>query len=138
MDVEEKTTETTYGPSGEVTSTTTTIVNGGGSSANVPLEIPTDCAFMPTVCRFIDWFTEPDPETSQPVDFTQLIDTVDIEKDFTVGASTAACPAPFVVNLSWVPSVEVSLQPFCDLADLLRPVLLAIASLFSGMIILRT
>lgn len=138
VDVEEKTTETTYGPSGEVVGTTTTIINGSGSPANAPPETPTDCDFMPTVCRFIDWFTEPDPETTQPVDFTELIDTVDIEKDFTVGSSTAACPAPFVVNLSWVPSVEVSLQPFCDLADFLRPLLLAIASILSGMIILRT
>lgn len=138
VDVEEKTSETTYGPSGEVTSTTTTIVKGAGSSANVPPETPTDCDFMPTVCRFIDWFTEPDTETQQDVDFAQLIDTVDIDKTYTVGSGTAACPQPFTVNLSWVPSVEVSIQPFCDLADLLRPLLLAIASILSGMIILRT
>lgn len=138
ISVSEKTTETTYDETGAVSDV---IVSGGtssGSSANNPPEVPTDCDFMPTVCRFIDWFTEPDPELSQDADFGQLIDTVDIERDFSVGSSTASCPSPFVINLSWVPSVEVSLQPFCDFADLLRPVLLALAYLVSGAIILRT
>lgn len=138
ISVDERTTETTYSSTGEPTGTTTTTSSSSGSSANNPPEVPTDCDFMPTVCRFIDWFTEPDPELSQDADFSQLIDDVDIERDFSVGSSTASCPAPFVINLSWVPSVEVSLQPFCDFADLLRPVLLALAYLVSGAIILRT
>lgn len=138
VSVDETTTETTYSLTGEPTGTTTTTTTGSGSSANVEIEIPTDCDFMPTVCRFIDWFTEPDPELSQEPDFTQLIDVIDIERDFQVGTSTAACPAPFQISLSWVPSVEVSLQPFCDLADLLRPFLLSLCFLYSGMIILRT
>lgn len=138
VNVKEKDTETTYGPSGEVIGTTTTTVNNTGSSANVPPEYPTDCEFMPTVCRFIDWFTEPDPEQGTEPDFSQLIDTIDIEREFTVGSTTAACPAPFHISLAWVPSVEVSLQPFCDLADLLRPFLLSLCFLYSGMIVLRT
>lgn len=138
VDVEETTTETTYGPSGEVISTTITNNNSSGSPANNDIEIPTDCDFMPTVCRFIDWFTEPDPELSNEPDFNQLIDTIDIEREFTVGSITASCPAPFQISLAWVPSVEVSLQPFCDLADLLRPFLLSLCFLYSGMIILRT
>lgn len=138
VDVEETTTETTYGPSGEVIGTTTTTTSGSGSPANNEIEIPTDCDFMPTVCRFIDWFTEPDSEIDSDPDFTQLIDTIDIEREFQVGSSTAACPAPFQISLAWVPSVEVSLQPFCDLADLLRPFLLSLCFLYSGMIILRT
>lgn len=138
VNVREQTTETTYSPTGEPIGEKKTIVLGSGSPANNPPETPTDCDFMPTVCMFLDWFTEPDAEIQQDVDFGQLIDTVDIDKTYTVGSSTAACPQPFTVNLSWVPTVEVSIQPFCDLADLLRPLLLAIASILSGMIILRT
>lgn len=138
ISVNERTVETTYSSTGEPTGTTTTTSSSSGSPANNPPEIPTDCDFMPTVCRFIDWFTEPDSELAQDADFSQLIDDVDIERDFSVGSSTASCPAPFVIPLKWVPSVEVSLQPFCDFADLLRPVLLALAYLVSGAIILRT
>lgn len=138
ISVSEKTTETTYDETGAVSDVTVSGGTSSGSSANNPPEIPTDCDFMPTVCRFIDWFTEPDPELSQDPDFGQLIDDVDIERDFSVGSSMASCPAPFVIPLKWVPSVEVSLQPFCDFADLLRPVLLALAYLVSGAIILRT
>lgn len=138
VSVDETTTETTYSETGQPTGTTTTTTTGSGSPANNEIEIPTDCDFMPTVCRFIDWFTEPDPELSQEPDFTQLIDVIEIEREFQVGTSTAACPAPFQIRLAWVPSVEVSLQPFCDLADLLRPLLLSLCFLYSGMIILRT
>lgn len=144
VSVDETTSETTYSETGQATGTTTTITTstgtggGGGQPPSNEIEIPTDCDFMPTVCRFLEWFQEPDPETSQDIDFTQLIDTIDIEREFQVGSSTAACPAPFQISLAWVPSVEVSLQPFCDLADLLRPFLLSLCFLYSGMIILRT
>lgn len=138
VNVQERIIDTTYSPTGEPISTDITTSNGAGSSANLPPEPPTDCDFMPTVCRFIDWFTEPDPDQGTEPDFSQLIDTVDIERDYNVGSSTASCPAPFHISLAWVPSVEVSLQPFCDLADMLRPLLLSLCFLFSGMIILRT
>lgn len=140
ISVDEKTTETTYSDTGQPTGTTTetTTTTGGGQPPGNDIENPTDCDFMPTVCRFLEWFQEPDPELSQEPDFSQLIDDIEIERDFQVGTSTASCPAPFQISLSWVPSVEVSLQPFCDLADLLRPFLLSLCFLYSGMIVLRT
>lgn len=138
IDVNETETTTHYGPNGEITGSTTTTTVISGSSATADIEVPTDCDFMPTVCRFIDWFTQSDPELSQEPDLSQLIDTVDIERDYSVGSSSASCPAPLTIDLKIVPSVQVSLQSFCDFADLLRPFLLTLCFLFSGMIILRT
>lgn len=138
ISVNERTTETTYSSTGEPTGTTTTTSSSSGSSANNEIEIPTDCDFMPTVCRFIYWFTEPDPELSQEPDLQSLRQDLDPDRSFTVGTSTASCPAPFQISLSMFPSVEVSLQPLCDLVDLLRPLFLAFSFYISARIVLRT
>lgn len=136
VDVQESTIQITYSPTGDVTNTTTTVTNISGSSATPNVEVPTDCNFMPTVCRFIEWFTAPDP--AEEPDLSKLISDIEIERDFSVGSETASCPAPFKIPLSWFGEVEVSLDPFCNLADALRPLLLALAFVYSGLLILRT
>lgn len=119
--------------SNETTSITSGRGGGGGGSAG-----PIDCDFMPTVCRFINWFTEPDPELSQEPDLKQLMETFDPdESSYDFGPDTMACPEPYTIAFSLLPSVEVSLQPICDVVDRVRPLVLALAYIFSGILLVR-
>lgn len=122
----------------ETTTSTSKALSSSSASSDATFDIPTDCEFMPTVCRFLSWFQEPDPELANEPDLKALRHDLEPERNFTVGTSTAGCPAPIQINLAMFPSVEVSLQPLCDFVDLLRPLLLAFAFYFAGRIVLRT
>lgn len=144
IEVKDQQTEISYdaqgNPTGSSTSTTVTppsVSTGGGGSTSI--DVPTDCDFMPTVCRFIDWFTESDtqPDPDQEIrDMVQIYE--DGGRDVIVGPDSGACPLPRTIELSLVPSVEFSFQPFCDLATAVRFWLLAIAAFSSAYMTVRS
>lgn len=132
IEVKDEQTEISYdeqgNPTGSNTSTSILTPSPGGSPSSPDINIPTDCDFMPTVCRFIDWFTEPDPLPDPDDSIRDLVQVYeDGGRQVEVGPSMGSCPPPRVVALSFVPAVEVSFQPFCDLAAAVRYWLLAIA-----------
>lgn len=130
----------TYNEHGELTgiSTASSTAPAGGGGGEPP-EPPTDCAFMPTVCAFLAWFQDPDPELNNEPDYSAIRDDIEPgDPDFQVGASTAGCPPPIQISFSMFPSTEVSLQPLCDFVDLLRPLVLMLAFFASASIVLRS
>lgn len=130
---------------GVLTGTTTTettqpsvgvgVVGGGGQAPTV--EIPTDCDFHPTLCKWLDW-TKEEPE--QPDDnLSNLLKEVPIaSKTFTISGGAAACPAPLVLNLSQFGSREVSYQPLCDLASTMKFLYLALMSFAAAVLLHRS
>lgn len=124
----------------ESTSTTSSGVatDGASNAGKLEVDIPTDCDFMPTVCAFLDWFKADDDELSIDPDFSGLIDTFEPDTDSVqIGDETASCPEPYTVSFSMIPDVQVSFEPFCSLADKMRPFLLALAYFFSAGFLLR-
>lgn len=143
-----------YGPTTITTTTTTTTNNysngehtgtetitetpspdpipdtGGGGS--IDLDIPTDCEFMPTICAFIDWFKEPVPmpEPDLPV----VVDH-DFEREYEMNL-TGECPPPYTVETQLFGTLSISWQPFCDLASLIKPLVVGSAFLLSAFITL--
>lgn len=143
IEVRDQQTETNYdeqgNPTGSSTSTGTMTPNPGGSASSPDIVIPTDCDFMPTVCRFIDWFTEPDTQPDPDQEIRDLVQVYeDGGREVTVGPDSGSCPAPRIIELSLVPSVEFSFQPFCDLATAVRFWLLAIASFGAAYMTVRS
>lgn len=127
------TTTTTY-QNGTVTSTSTTTTNNTQNS-NVTItppttETPTDCAFMPTVCAFIDWVKQ--PFTEQAPDFSDLIDDQDFSESITISGN-ATCPAPTMIETN-LGSFEFSWQPACTWAGMIKP-LVIIAALIAAIYI---
>ena len=128
---------------GVLTDTTTTettqpAVVGGGGKVEIPsVEIPTDCDFHPTLCKWLDW-TKEEPE--EPVDnLSNLLKEVPISsKTFTISGGVAACPAPLVLNLSQFGSREVSYQPLCDLASTMKYLYLALMSFAAAVLLNRS
>ncbi len=130
----DKTTKNTY-ENGQKTQTEESVstdpVNHGGVSVQPkPLEIPTDCDFMPTVCKFIDWVKE--PFTEQDPDLSQLIEDQDFAESVTISGN-AACPAPTIIDTSRG-SFEFSWQPACTWAGMIKP-LVIIAALIAAIYI---
>lgn len=137
--------ETKTYKNGALTGTTTTettqpaasggVVGGGGQAPTV--EIPTDCDFHPTLCKWLDW-TKEEPE--EPDDnLSNLLKEVPISsKTFTISGGAAACPAPLVLNLSQFGSREVSYQPLCDLASTMKYLYLALMSFAAAVLLNRS
>lgn len=133
LDVEETTTTTTYDPDNETVSSSTsstTILAGEPVSSSGDFDIPTDCAFMPTVCSFIDWFkdmsTEPEP------DLSVLLTDQDYEQTYTIDFGSETCPEPIEINISFInQTVQLSYQPACDFVGYARPFVLISAYLFA-------
>lgn len=127
---------------GALTGTTTTETTqpgtGGGSKVEIPtVEIPTDCDFHPTLCKWLDW-TKEEP-TEPDLDLKPLLQTTNIEmKSFVFSASDAGCPAPIALDLSFLGSREVSYQPLCDLASTMKPLYLALMAFLSALLISRS
>ncbi len=122
----DKTTKNTY-EDGTKTNTEESVStdpqNQPGVSIQPKTEVPTDCAFMPTVCKFIEWVKTPfNPE--EP-DFSQFIE----DKDFTQEVNfsgNATCPPPTVISTSRG-NFEFSWQPACDWAGLIKPLVILAA-----------
>lgn len=105
-----------------------------------PPDIPTDCAFMPTVCQWLDWFKKDEP-TEEPNldDAKQVIDLRDYKENVTIGPTAQQCPEPMEFTVPYVnATVAVSWQPFCDLADLVRPLLLLLAYFGGAVLTIRS
>ena len=129
---------------GALTGTTTTettqpsVGGGGGSNVEIPtVEIPTDCDFHPTLCKWLDWTKE---EPQEPDDnLSALLKEVPISnKTHTITGGSAACPAPLVLNLSQFGSREVSYQPLCDLASTMKYLYLALMSFAAAVLLNRS
>lgn len=105
-----------------------------------PLDIPTDCAFMPTLCEWLDWFKKDEPpEEPNFDDAKQVIDLRDYQENVTIGPKIQQCPEPMEFTVPYVNAiVSVSWLPFCDLADLVRPLLLLLAYFGGAVLTIRS
>lgn len=96
-------------------------------------ELPAFCEWAKVVCDFIDWYKKP-PEETPPVKPEWDEDVADME-DYTTGlADDGACPSPETVNV-WGTDLEFSYQPVCDLAVMLRPVIILGGLILSAFIL---
>lgn len=126
---------------GVLTGTTTTestdSSGSGGGGGGSGKETPTDCAFFPTLCKWLDWTQEKPTEPDD--DLSGLLKEVPIVSEtFTITGGVAACPAPMVLDLSVFGSREVSYQPLCDLASKMKYLYLALMSFFAAVLLHRS
>jgi len=84
---------------------------------------------MPTVCAWLDWFKTPAP-MPEP-DMPQVVDDEFIQ-EYTVSFG-GSCPAPRTVYTQFG-TLSLSWQPLCDLASIIRYLVIASASLYAAFI----
>lgn len=98
--------------------------------------IPTDCDLIPFVCAWLEWYRG--WLTQEPPPVPEVVIPIEELDDFDPGnGPSGSCPAPYQFSV-FSRSYEVSYQPFCDLALLLNPLIIAMAWLISGYIVTRS
>lgn len=124
-----RTTTSVVGADGSVTSTTTE-TGVGGDGQGGPEDESGECGILPQVV--CDWFEEPELDPT-PIEVPTIEST---PGDYDSGLpSSGGCPAGFTVNLGVFGSPTISLQPLCDLASAIRPMVIAIAYLLAAFIV---
>jgi len=129
--------ETNYNDNSQTstsTSTSTTIINNDGSETTTETaeqDIPAFCTWAGIVCDAINWMREP---FESPTDV--LLPTEEVEiPPYTSGLpDSGSCPAPYDVT-AFGTAIAISYQPFCDLASIIRPLVLAASGLFAAYIL---
>ena len=74
-------------------------------------------------------FNKKDPEFPKPVD-------KDFTKERKIKVGAAKCPAPRIIHTKLAGKIQISYKPFCDLAHLIRYLVLGAASIMSAYIVL--
>lgn len=99
----------------------------------VELTFPVFCEWASAVCEFIDWMREAAP-TYETVPLP-MEDLETLRVPWSSGLGGGSCPtvAPVVLRDGWEVSIPVTVM--CDLATLLRPVLILLASLLAVFIL---
>lgn len=120
----DKTTKNTY-KDGTKTNTEESVSTDpqrpGGVTVSPPkVEIPTDCDFMPTVCKFIDWVKQPFEE--EEPDLSELIGDDDFTKSVTFSGNSS-CPGPTTINTAFGTQV-FDWTPGCEWAAMLKPLII--------------
>lgn len=108
----------------------------GSQGDSSELEFPVFCTWASYVCDFIDWVKAPEPETPSPE--LDIQPEAFVEKSWSSGLGGGSCPAPEAATVSMggtSQQVEFSVEPICQLGSIMRPWLIALATLLTPMIV---
>lgn len=125
--ITESETSTKYEDGVKVDETTTVVPSapsqpstggGGVTGADDAFELPSFCSWASVVCNWIGW-TKELPDGSEP-DLSSLVNDDDFTRDYTISFGTKQCPAPMQLNVALLKDpIEISFDPFCELAGYL-------------------
>lgn len=105
-------------------------------SNTIDVNIPTDCDLIPFVCDFLTWFKG--WLTEEPPPIPDVLIPVEPLDDFVVGTSpSGSCPASYQISV-FSHQYDISYQPFCDLAVLLNPLVVAISWILAAFVVTRS
>lgn len=112
--------------------------SGGASPPRSGTAWPSFCSWASVVCDFIDWVRSDDflKKPLVPPD-VPYVDKLPQAKTWSSGLGEGACPSPTTLPIEfsgYKTSVEISYQPFCDFAALMRPVVIVIATILAAYI----
>lgn len=106
------------------------------STTPIEVNIPKDCDLIPFVCNWLTWFkgwmTEPPPPIPNASVPIKDLDGFNLWSTDTSGS----CPSPNSIVV-FGKTVQISYQPFCDLAVLIAPLLVALGWFYAAYIVLR-
>ncbi len=99
-----------------------------------PLELPAACTWLKFFCDFFGDSATIDPDTSLNIP----VPTTITAPNFNFGGG---CPSPrnIHIHIGLVnTTIELSFQPFCELASLIRPIVIAVAGYQAALIVSGT
>lgn len=97
---------------------------------------PGFCDWATTVCDAIEWFRSPDDEYEKPEVPWEELPVEQQEWSSGIGGGTCPAPVTFTVSVGGVSvSPQFEMKPVCDFATLMRPLVIAIATLIAVYIV---
>lgn len=99
---------------------------------------PSFCGWASVVCNFFEWVKSDDSDTQKPEVPWDEESPSDVTQQWSSGLGGGSCPSPvsFSVSLGGVSSnPEFSFEPVCQFGTIMRPVIIALASIVAGLII---
>lgn len=115
------------------TQTTTTTTDATAASPNQTQQHQlTDCAFFPTLCKWIDWTQQPPPSDADLPALIPVTDLENIEQKKDVRFGTAVCPTPSKIYIATIgKTVEFDWAFICQIAEKIKYFILAAAYLMA-------
>jgi hypothetical protein len=115
--------ETIVNPDGS----TTNIYNTTNSTTNTStFELPAFCSWASIVCEWIGWTQEDETSSDTKIKFEdEDEDEVEAKTDIEIKGS---CPAPEKIHIGSIFNfdIEISYDPACELAEKIKPVIVAV------------
>lgn len=99
-----------------------------GEGGAEPMEFPEFCAWASIVCELADWVMDDPPIGDQPPDDELPLIEPELTASWSSGLGGGSCPAPVEVEVMGA-DVVFPLQPMCDMASFIRPLVLAFTAL---------
>lgn len=99
-----------------------------------PFELPAFCEWATVVCEFFEWYQDADVPDDGPSVPEQELDAMRVP--WSSGFGGGACPADRSVTVMQNWEVTFPMTPLCDVAALLRPLLILLAAIVSLYIII--
>lgn len=99
---------------------------------------PEFCGWATPVCDFITWFKDDGPEPEKPEVPWEIESPTDIQQTWSSGLGGGSCPSPhqFSVSLAgYTANPEFSYDPICGFANIMRPVVISLATILGVMMI---
>ncbi|MBF0245251.1 MAG: hypothetical protein HQL31_08260, partial [Planctomycetes bacterium] len=99
------------------------------TSPQAPIELPPFCTWAPELCEYIEWM-------KQPVDLPEVDPSGGMESPGEPPALPAPdnqcqCPEPYQLVM-FGETYQITFQPFCDLATMIKPLFLALIWIMFG------
>lgn len=99
---------------------------------------PSFCGWASAVCEFFKWVKTDDTDTEKPETPWEEEDPAQVTQSWSSGLGGGSCPSPvsFTVSLGGQSATpEFSFSPICQFGTMMRPVIIALATIISGFII---
>ena len=99
---------------------------------------PSFCGWASAVCDFFKWVKTDDPDTKKPETPWEEEDPAQVKQSWSSGLGGGSCPAPvsFTVSLAGQSATpEFSFSPICQFGTMMRPVIIALATIIAGFIV---
>lgn len=99
---------------------------------------PTFCGWASAVCEFFKWVKTDDTDTEKPETPWEEEDPAQVTQSWSSGLGGGSCPSPvsFTVSLGGQSATpEFSFSPICQFGTMMRPVIIALATIIAGFIV---
>lgn len=99
---------------------------------------PEFCMWADVVCDFIEWWKDDGPPPEKPEVPWDIENPSDLQQSWSSGLGGGSCPSPHQFTVEFFGtsvSPEISFEPLCGFATMMRPVIISMATILAVLIV---